>query len=86
MAYQIRRCGRLANGPFARVGGREPTAKKNVRRKAPQSRNYLGSHGKKVVKPSRRREMAQEAVRSGGLSDRQLQRFQTINAADSDRT
>ncbi len=44
--------------------------KKNVRRRALKGRNYSGSDGKKVVKPSQRKAMAQHAVANRNVTIR----------------
>jgi putative transposase len=60
----------IHDGPAQGVGGREPAAEEDVRRGASQGRDHPGGHGKRVVRPSRRREMAKHAVQSRGVSIR----------------
>ncbi|SQC91439.1 Transposase [Cedecea neteri] len=43
---------------------------KDVCRRTTESRDHSGSHGKKVVKPSQRKQMAQEAVRNRSIGVR----------------
>src|SRR5450830_2085451 len=62
MALQVRRHGRLADGPHEGVGGRKPAPEKDVCRGALESRDRRGGPDKKMVAASQRREMAQWAV------------------------
>src|SRR5690606_41832425 len=66
MACEVRRHGRLDDGEAEGAGRREPAAEEDVRRGAAQGRDRPGGAGEKVVKPSRRREMAQQAVAARG--------------------
>src|SRR5690606_305475 len=70
MACEVRRHGRLDDGEAEGAGRREPAAEEDVRRGAAQGRDRPGGAGKKVVKPSRRREMAQQAVAARGATIR----------------
>lgn len=47
---------------------RKSSPQENVRRRTPQSRDRQRGARKKVVKPSQRREMAQQAVQHRGVS------------------
>ena len=62
MACQVWWYGRLHGDTIKRTGRRKPSIKKNVRRGTVTSRRPQGGYGKKVVKPSSRREMAFSAV------------------------
>src|SRR3990167_1787685 len=70
MACQVWRHGRLNGVAIKRTGRRKPSLKKNVCRGAVASRRTQGGHGKKVVKPSSRREMALSVVQTSRLSIR----------------
>ena len=54
----------------ARVGSRKCPFEEDLCRRADQSGNHSGSHGKKVVKPSLRKKMAYEAVQHKAVSIR----------------
>jgi len=60
MAFKIRRDGCLTHEAYERARGRKPSSKKNVCRRKTKTRDSQGSHEKKVVKPSQRKEMALE--------------------------
>src|SRR5471030_2120696 len=62
MARQVRRYGRLTDGPHEGAGGRKPATEEDVCRGALESRDRRGGPDKKMVAPSQRREMAQWAV------------------------
>src|SRR5690606_39385802 len=66
----VRRHGCLADGSDEGVGGGECAAEEDVCRGASQGRHSAGGDGKKVARPSRRREMAREAVQRKGISIR----------------
>lgn len=70
MALEVRWHGCVHDGPLEGVGGRKPSAQENVCRRAIEGGHPEGGHRKKVVKPSRRREMAQKAVMDKGISIR----------------
>lgn len=70
MAFEVRRHGRIADGAHEGARGRERTAAQDGRRGEAQGRDRDGGARKKVVRPSRRREMAQRAVQDRGVSIR----------------
>lgn len=70
LTQQVRRHGCLHDGANEGAGRRESALKEDVRRGAVEGRDYCRGHAKKVVAPSRRREMAQRAVRDKGISIR----------------
>ena len=70
MAIEIWRNGYLYDYPNERVGSGECPTQKNVCRGKAEGRDTQGSHRKKVVKPSRRREMAKQSVADRGISIR----------------
>src|SRR5690606_33544219 len=70
VACQIRWHGCIFDGSYEGAGRREPPSAQDVHRRKAQGRGGGGGTGKKVVKPSRRREMAEHAVAQRGLNIR----------------
>src|SRR5690606_27465620 len=70
VALQVRRHGRVADGAHEGAGSRERPAAQDVRRGEAQGRDCVGGARKKVVRPSRRREMARRVVQERGVSIR----------------
>src|SRR5699024_5635118 len=60
----------VAHGAHEGARGREPPAQENVCRRTAQGRDRTGSARKKMVRPSRRREMARHSVLERGISIR----------------
>ncbi len=60
----------LMDGPTQGTAGREPTPEEAIRGGAAERRPAEGSTGKKMVRPSQRREMARWAVEGGRTSIR----------------
>lgn len=60
----------INDGSFQRTRRRKSSSQENASRGTPQSGNNPGSHGKKVVRPSQRKEMAQQVVVNRGVSIR----------------
>jgi len=67
MASQIWRHGRFNDVTPETAGRREPAAQEDVPRGEAQGRDRVGGSRKKVVRPSRRKEMAVKAVRERGI-------------------
>ncbi|WP_261139457.1 transposase [Serratia liquefaciens] len=55
---RFRRDGSLHDGPSERAGRRKSPPQKDVCRRTTKSREHSGGYGKKVVKPSPRKQMA----------------------------
>lgn len=70
VASQARRHERFADGSAQGAGGGEPAAEEDVRRGASEGRDYPGGDGKKVMRPSSRRERAGAAVERPEVSIR----------------
>src|SRR5690606_19439651 len=70
VALEVRRHGCADDGAYEGAGGGERPPAQDVRRGEAQGRNRAGGARKKVVRPSRRREMAQHAVKVRGVSVR----------------
>ena len=67
MAGVVWRHGYLDDQPHEGVGTGECPAQEDVCRGTAEGRNPQGGHGKKVVRPSRRREMAKQTVSVKGV-------------------
>ena len=70
MELQIRRHVSISDGQNAGIGSRECSFEEDVCRRATQSGNHSGGHGKKVVKSFLRKKMAYEAVQHKAVSIR----------------
>jgi hypothetical protein len=70
VAGQVGRDGHIHDGQTQGAGGRERPVKEDVRRGTAQSRDSERGPNKKVVRPSRRREMARRVVTERGISVR----------------
>jgi hypothetical protein len=70
VACQVPWNGYLYDGAHEVAVGRERPSGEGVRREAPRVRHPEGGDGKKVVRPSSRREMAKTAVQAKGISIR----------------
>jgi putative transposase len=68
MAGQVWRHGHLHDGPDEGIGTGERPALEEGCRGTAEGRDPQGGHGKKVVRPSQRRETAQCAVAQRGVS------------------
>lgn len=78
VAGEVRRDGRPDDFAAQGVGTGESPAKENVRRGVSECRNSQKGDGRKVVRPSRRREMAKQALARRGVSIRRACRLITV--------